>query len=54
MSNARLKAAKNPSSSPFLRSPGSLSSDALRAGLRVRALIEEIATEIAIVIANCW
>ncbi len=52
LSKPRLKAAKNLSKMLFC-SPGGLSSIAASAGLNVSALIDEIATEIAIVIANC-
>ena len=51
-SSTRLNAAKNLSNRLFC-SPGGFRSMAASAGLRVSALIEEIATEIAIVIANC-
>ena len=34
--------------------PAAAAASADSAGLRVSALIDEIATEIAIVIANCW
>ena len=52
-SNQRLNQLKNLWNT-LLLSPGGFSSIAASAGLSVRALIEEIATEIAMVMANCW
>ncbi len=52
-SKLRLKASKNRLDDALL-SPGGFSSNADSAGLSVSALIDEIATEMAMVIANCW
>ena len=52
-SNPRLNQEKN-LSKILLSSPGGFNRVAARAGLRVSALMDDIATAIAMVMANCW
>lgn len=52
-SKPALKARKK-RSNRLVCSPGGFSNMAASAGLRVRAFTDEIATEMAMVMANCW
>ena len=53
LSSMVLNRLKKPSRRLFFCSPGGFSSDAASAGLNVSALMDEMPTEIAMVIANC-